>query len=136
MGNITYKEGVEMDEMTIGFRGGKIANTNITDKQTIVLQFYEQDRAAVTRIVKKYAPCISAAHVTINGWIKMDVYVDLEYNPWNRPTKTWVRIAYEVLDNNPAPTPLNGKFTGAPIIRFERGISEGDIEFDIRLLMG
>lgn len=104
------------------FYGGKMIQSG-NDQQTVVIQFYKSDKPYVMDIIKSFMPLSCSAVVDVNNWIHMNVYVDLNYNPMNRPAKTYVRVAFEILDNNPVPSPINGRFKDVPIIRFEHGIS-------------
>jgi hypothetical protein len=91
------------------------------DNQTLVIQYHNKSDLTEIRAIARKCGMSVSAHVFVGNFIEVDVIVDLNYEPWRRPEKTWLRIAYECLDGNPNPCPNSTRFKGAFVYRYEHG---------------
>jgi ferredoxin-thioredoxin reductase catalytic subunit len=100
------------------------------DDQTLIIQYdRSSDLSTIRNIVRRYKNKSASAY--IDRWRDIDTFVNLDDTGLRG--KPWVRIVYECLDDNPDPSPINGRFPGGYIIHVSRTLDRPNVTLDTLL---
>jgi hypothetical protein len=88
------------------------------DRQSLVLQYDNaHDLGMLQGYIRSHRS--NQSNIKINNWVEIDGFVNLNYtlndNSWNR----CVRVIYECLEGNPAPSPFNNRFPDCYIVHVD-----------------
>jgi hypothetical protein len=107
------------------------ADRSNIDRQSLVLQY---DKASDLSILKYYIRSRrrNQSHTTINDWIQIDGFVNLNYGFNDRPENRCVRIIYECLEGNPEPSPFNNRFPDCYIVHVDTEQMRRELSYGIK----
>jgi len=104
-------------------------STSTSDDQTLVIQYDDpSDLNAARTVVEKYKRRTSFS--IVDRWRQIDIFIPLGGGIRG---KTWVRIVYECMRDNPNPSPNNDRFPGAYIARLRRVLDKPSVTLDMLL---